>query len=472
MMSISRFRLRAPSSFLSFTTTAAPSVKSKRAKFREIEPSASMLDHLDALRLGYCATRRMRVQVARKWEGRAGIDGSGSGSGSGSSRSGDRLHKRSVRAAIGRSKEEGEGEAENEKKIKPRHSPDLTSRPFPFSFLGRPILRTSRWEDLPLQVKGGPPEVAVIGRSNVGKSTLVNALLGYDQSFVQRTAVSDKPGETNHLHFYGLGRGSPGAVDFSYPDYISNRKTIKIEKEKQHQQIVSLRTPAAITPGSTYNNNNNNNTKSKKGDSSISVGPLPLPPLPRPPAMVLVDMPGYGFASMSNEDKARCEALTSMYLRERGSTLKRVILLLDARHGFKAGETEFFKQLLTKKKQEPILVHNNTTSIHKTNNINNTAQSQPVEELSQADNDNKENFRISDRLTRVPFKEASKMRWKLQIVLTKCDLVERTGMWVGMWVAYRGGTFIIIFLLFPFSFIYFRIFHPTLPLPLPPPFLI
>jgi GTP-binding protein EngB required for normal cell division len=44
------------------------------------------------------------------------------------------------------------------------------------------------------------PEVAVIGRSNVGKSSLINALA--DTTIVK---CSDKPGETQQVSWYDLG---------------------------------------------------------------------------------------------------------------------------------------------------------------------------------------------------------------------------------------------------------------------------
>lgn len=46
----------------------------------------------------------------------------------------------------------------------------------------------------------GLPEVAVLGRSNVGKSTVINALLGRRQ--LART--SRVPGKTRRIHFYRL----------------------------------------------------------------------------------------------------------------------------------------------------------------------------------------------------------------------------------------------------------------------------
>ena len=91
-------------------------------------------------------------------------------------------------------------------------------------------------------------------------------------------------------------------------------------------------------------------------------------------------MPGYGFAYLSDNYQERCYSLCMSYLLMRGSPLKRVMLLVDARHGLKASDTAFFKELSLQ-----------------LNNLKNTS----------------------------PTSNANKMSWKLQVVITKCDLIER-----------------------------------------------
>lgn len=108
------------------------------------------------------------------------------------------------------------------------------------------------------------PEIAFAGRSNVGKSSLVNALCS--RKALART--SNTPGRTQQLNFFDLGNGT----------------------------------------------------------------------------LSLVDLPGYGYSSVG---KAKAEAWTETtraYLKGRPE-LKRVCLLVDSRHGLKAGDEDIMKLL-------------------------------------------------------------------------------------------------------------------------------
>jgi GTP-binding protein len=62
-------------------------------------------------------------------------------------------------------------------------------------------------------------------------------------------------------------------------------------------------------------------------------------------SMYLVDLPGYGFAYAAEERSSEWKELMQRYLLERGKTLKRVLFLIDARHGMKKADIDFLKSL-------------------------------------------------------------------------------------------------------------------------------
>lgn len=68
----------------------------------------------------------------------------------------------------------------------------------------------------------GLPEVALCGRSNVGKSSLINALVGHNAL----ARVSHTPGRTKQLNFFNLG-DRLGLVDMPGYGYAQAAKAVK-----------------------------------------------------------------------------------------------------------------------------------------------------------------------------------------------------------------------------------------------------
>jgi len=127
------------------------------------------------------------------------------------------------------------------------------------------------------------PEIALVGRSNVGKSSLINSLLGMPK--LART--SNTPGRTQTLNFYRIWpNGRPNFGDPKAPAGAGDRFTLR---------------GAAL-------------------DAARSAG-----------AFYFVDMPGYGFARVSESQRRAWQKLIEQYLLTRES-LKAVIQIVDLRH--------------------------------------------------------------------------------------------------------------------------------------------
>ena len=109
----------------------------------------------------------------------------------------------------------------------------------------------------------GISEVAFVGRSNVGKSSLINALV--NMKSLART--SNTPGRTREINFFCLGK-----------------------------------------------------------------------------SLILADLPGYGYARASKEKIRKWTLLVNNYLSHRAE-LRRIFVLIDARHGIKQNDIKFLSML-------------------------------------------------------------------------------------------------------------------------------
>ena len=132
------------------------------------------------------------------------------------------------------------------------------------------VLSAPSWGALP---PPGAPEIAFAGRSNVGKSSLLNALLGRKQL----AKPSSTPGKTQALNYYAVNPNPQG-----HPD------------------------------------------------------------------LFLVDLPGYGYAKVSQKQRAAWQRLVGRYVTERAEegTLRAVVQLIDSRHGMTKMDEELLAVML------------------------------------------------------------------------------------------------------------------------------
>ncbi len=62
--------------------------------------------------------------------------------------------------------------------------------------------------------------------------------------------------------------------------------------------------------------------------------------------MYFTDLPGYGYAKMSKEGRAKLDALISWYIEEKKDNISKAILLIDSRHWATGDDVAMYKYLM------------------------------------------------------------------------------------------------------------------------------
>ena len=136
------------------------------------------------------------------------------------------------------------------------------------------VISSPKMESCP---KADRPEYAFIGRSNVGKSSVINMVTGN----AKLAKTSSSPGKTQMINHFAIK---------SVPDTAVNDKSV------------------------------------------------------RPSEWYMVDLPGYGYAKVSINQRANWKKMIADYLQQR-ENLVTIFVLIDSRHAPQQKDLEFLDQL-------------------------------------------------------------------------------------------------------------------------------
>ncbi len=154
------------------------------------------------------------------------------------------------------------------------------------------------------------PEIAFAGRSNVGKSSLINSLMQRKRL----ARVGETPGKTRTINYY--------------------------------QVDALVKVPVVRSDGS-----DGTAFSDCSSEPEQQAGPLTEE---RSEVFHLVDLPGYGYANVSLDEKAKWGRMVERYLQS-SENLRAVFLLVDIRHEPNANDRQMY-DWITAGGYQPIII--------------------------------------------------------------------------------------------------------------------
>ena len=180
------------------------------------------------------------------------------------------------------------------------------------------------------------PEIAFAGRSNVGKSSLINSLMQRKRL----ARVGETPGKTRTINFYEV-------------DVLAPREAMMQDPDGEAGDL-------AARPDTAAGDNDQGARKdAASGDSGQGAELVPAKAARGyveevPVRFHLVDLPGYGYANVSVAEKQRWGKMIERYLRDERD-LRAVFLLMDIRHEPNANDRQMYDWIL-KSGHTPVLI--------------------------------------------------------------------------------------------------------------------
>lgn len=177
------------------------------------------------------------------------------------------------------------------------------------------------------------PEIAFAGRSNVGKSSLINSLMQRKRL----ARVGETPGKTRTINYYKVDAliKAPVIVQADSLDETAVEQASADSSDEHVPEVSSDR----------YGSFTGVSTQEQPGTSLIEE---------RSEVFHLVDLPGYGYANVSLDEKARWGRMVERYLQS-SENLQAVFLLVDIRHEPNANDRQMY-DWITAGGYQPIII--------------------------------------------------------------------------------------------------------------------